>query len=125
MYALEIIFVFNITAVKVSILCFYCHIFTVQAFHKRTYALDFLCIIWAMVALFVLIFQCNPISAAWDLELQATPGAAKCLPRSLDLGMEISNVVLDSLILALPVHMIRRLQMKISKKIGIIGKYSL
>ncbi|KAM0794379.1 hypothetical protein BDR22DRAFT_895231 [Usnea florida] len=124
-WAAEIIFVFNITAVKMSILWFYCHIFTVPAFLKRTYALGTLCVLWAIVAVFLLIFQCTPVSAAWNLELETTPGAATCLPSSLDFGLEISNVILDVLILALPVHMIRNLQMKFSKKIGIIGVFLL
>ncbi|KAI9742338.1 MAG: hypothetical protein M1818_003871 [Claussenomyces sp. TS43310] len=79
------------------------------------------CIIWGIITTFLLIFQCNPIRGMWVYELQAT-GKATCMSSSeLIFGFEISNVVIDVLILSLPIYMIQRLQLRTAKKVSIIA----
>ena len=74
-----------------------------------------------------MIFQCTPVDALWKYEVQFDPLAgAKCLtPGKLILGLEITNVICDLLILALPVYMVRTLQMKGTRKLGVIGIFLL
>ncbi len=77
------------------------------------------CVIWSLVSLFVVIFQCSPVSAEWNLQLQLT-GLAKCLPPGgFIFGFEAVNVVLDILILCLPMYKIKRLQLPTRRKISI------
>ncbi|APA11193.1 hypothetical protein SS1G_11403 [Sclerotinia sclerotiorum 1980 UF-70] len=126
LYIEEIIFVITITVVKLSILTFYRHIFTTRKFKFLTWTLCGICIVWAIVCIFVVIFQCKPIHAFWKFELQLTPGAAKCMPSGqVILGFEVSNLLIDFLILSLPVYMVQKLQLKTSRKISIIGIFLL
>ena len=79
-----------------------------------------------LIALFVFIFQCRPILASWHFELRAGPEAATCLqPGRIILGIEITNVLIDVLILSLPVYMIRKLQMRTIKKLCIASIFLL
>lgn len=119
LYVTEIIFVFTITAVKLSILGFYRTIFSIPAFRRTTLVLAILCILWFICVLFITIFQCRPIAALWDLSLVAE-GRAQCIPSGgLIFGYELSNVIIDISILCLPLCMIRRLQLPTRRKIGV------
>ncbi|ERF71789.1 hypothetical protein EPUS_01704 [Endocarpon pusillum Z07020] len=121
LYIGGIIFVITITVVKISILCFYRTIFAISRFRKLTWVVGVVCIIWLLVGLPIIIFQCSPIQAAWRFELHAT-GEAKCnsMPPAF-FGLEIANVVVDIMILCLPIYMIRRLQMTAAKKRSVIA----
>ena len=120
LYVEEIVFVTTITLIKLSILSFYTHIFTVKRFRQCAWALGGVCIVWYLIMLFIVIFQCSPVDAAWRYELQLTPGASKCLQIGrVIFGLEISNVIIDVSILVLPIFMVQRLQMKTSRKISI------
>ncbi len=121
LYIGGIIFVVTITVVKISVLCFYRTIFAVPKFRKLTWVVGVVCIIWLLVALPIIIFQCNPVQAAWRLELYAS-GVAKCksMPPAL-FGLEIANVVVDIVILCLPIYMIQRLQMTAAKKRSVVA----
>ena len=121
LYIGGIIFVITITVVKISILCFYRTIFAVPRFRKLTWVAGVVCVIWLLVGLPIIIFQCSPIQAAWRWELHAT-GVAKCnsMPPAL-FGLEIANVVVDIMILCLPIYMIQRLQMTAAKKRSVVA----
>lgn len=75
--------------------------------------------LWYIIVSFLLIFQCNPIHAAWDMALKMS--TAKCnSPGRLVAGIEIGIIVVDIFILLLPVYMVQQLQMKLTKKVGVI-----
>lgn len=114
----------TISTVKLSILLFYQHIFSVPSFRRLVRILAALCVVWLLVTFFIIIFQCSPIRAAWVFELQMT--TAKCIPAgNIILGLELSNVILDILILCLPIYMIQRLQLPRSRKIIVSGIFLL
>ena len=119
MFVAGLLFVPCITLVKASILCFYRQIFPTPAFGHCTLVVFIGCGAWSIVSFFVTIFQCSPIYALWDVELQRTTG--KCMAAAtVVLGIELSNVLLDVVILALPVVMVSRLQLAASRKFSII-----
>lgn len=100
-------------------MCFYRRIFTVPSFQRWVFLLGGLCVVWCIVTLFLIIFQCSPVAAAWNIIAQLT-GAGECMPAShIVFGSELANVVLDVMILSLPVYMVRRLQLPTRRKWGV------
>lgn len=104
----------SITATKISILCFYRSIFAIRPFRIATHCITVLCVLWCIFGLFFIAFQCKPIKAAYDLRLAPT---AQCFPYgSFVLGLELSNVILDVAILALPVFVVSTLHLGTRRK---------
>ncbi|PVH99870.1 hypothetical protein DM02DRAFT_528130, partial [Periconia macrospinosa] len=106
-YATAIIFeIVNIT-VKISLLLFYCRIFPTPEFHRQAAIVGALCAAWFIASVLVTIFQCVPVHKAWDKQV-----SGRCL--SLDkfvLGYELSNALLDIVLILLPVRMIHNLRL--------------
>lgn len=74
---------------------------------------------WCLATLLILIFQCHPIKAIWDVTL-VPAGRGSCLPiGKFYLGYELSNMALDVAILCLPMRVIRGLQMDLGRKVAI------
>lgn len=119
LYITEIIFSTTITAVKISILCFYRSIFATPSFRRATLVLGIICMLWFIIIVFIGIFQCRPISGAWDYVFQVED-KSRCIPiAGFIFGYELSNVLLDICILCLPIYMIRRLQLPTRRKISV------
>lgn len=92
-------------------------IFSIQSFKRFVWVLVVLCVLWAVICLFVVIFQCSPIHAEWDFILVLL-GKAKCVPITrLIFSFEIINVLLDVFILCLPIYMIKQLKLPTRRKI--------
>jgi len=65
---------------------------------------------------FAVIFQCNPVPFAWDKELHG-----KCLNlTSLTYAAAVLSGLLDLVTLLLPINELRKLQMSLDKKLGVI-----
>ncbi|KAI0485062.1 hypothetical protein GGR56DRAFT_56786 [Xylariaceae sp. FL0804] len=123
LYVTDLFFGLTITLVKLSILMLYFGIFSVsKRFQRATYIVGGICVAWFIVFLFINIFQCQPISALWE-----TFGAAQyCIANGpLWLGFELTNLLLDVLILVLPVSMLRQLQLAPVQKRSVAGIFLL
>jgi hypothetical protein len=71
------------------------------------------CIVWLIVSMFLNIFQCKPVSALWE----ALGSTEYCLASgTMWLGLEVTNLLVDVVILALPISEIGRLQLSTAKK---------
>ena len=115
-------FLSQLSLIKLSILSFHTHRFTVKRFRQCAWALGRVCVVWYFIMLFIIIFQCSPVDAAWRYELQMAPGASTCLQIGrVIFGLEISNVIIDVSFLVLPIliFVVQRLQKKTSRKISI------
>lgn len=113
----EMFFSCAITSVKISILCFYYTLFqVVTAFRRALYVTGAICIIWLITVLFVVIFQCSPIHAFWDSV--SSPMYCKASANVL-LGYEVSNLIIDVIILLLPVMVIRTLHLPLWRKLSV------
>lgn len=112
--------------VKLSILLFYWKVFAVNngnAFNQRIIQVTTVaCIAWLIIVTFVLVFQCHPIHAYWDMFAQEPycMNAAKTL-----LGYEMTNLFLDVVILCIPLPIVWRLNLQRSKRMGLIGVFFL
>ncbi|KAK4161308.1 hypothetical protein QBC43DRAFT_323820 [Cladorrhinum sp. PSN259] len=112
----ELFMTIILTLVKLSVVAWYWSIFgLVDDFRRPMIITAALCIAWGLAFLFVVIFQCIPVHAAWDLVAATT---AKCIPfGNILLPYEVTNMVLDVVILALPVRIIWGLRMSTTRKI--------
>ncbi|KAI8962289.1 hypothetical protein F5Y11DRAFT_323059 [Daldinia sp. FL1419] len=122
-YTTEILFTLGISSVKISILWFYYDLFAVN--HRLRNVIKVIgvaCLLWLLVALFVIIFQCNPIRALWET-FAMQPWCLET-PRLL-LGYELTNLFLDVAILFVPVGVVSQLHLPNSKKITILGIFLL
>ncbi|KAJ5094367.1 hypothetical protein N7456_010228 [Penicillium angulare] len=117
LYAEEMLFVLGITAVKLSILVFYRHVFTTRSFAKVNWVIIGITVVWCIITLFLVIFQCSPIHGVWSYEMQFS-GQATCLNSpKLIFGFEVTNVVIDVSILIPPIVMVQRLQLRAAKRV--------
>ena len=114
---MEITIGLTIVLSKISLLLFLRSLFITPWFRKLDYALMGLCVIWYIVTTLALFFQCRPVAAAWDVTLLTD---AHCTPLGkIIAGYEVSNVVIDLLIIALPINEVRKLNTSLPRKIGI------
>lgn len=105
------------TLVKLSILMLYHFIFATRKFRRACIAVAGLCLVWFFVTLFLGLFQCKPISGAWDISLLLS-GQAQCFTYgNYMIGYELTNVLLDITILALPLWVIKTLHLPPSRKV--------
>ena len=109
LYVAEILFIWGITLAKVSILSLYASVFTTRTFIRAKDIVLILCLIWCIAMTFVTVVQCIPLKDAWN-PLRLTEG--KCVLFGLyTLFLEITNNVLNIVVLVLPIFVIRKLQL--------------
>ena len=122
-YGSEITYCLVITGIKSSILCMYLRLFSVnKAFARAVYAFLVVVVGWGIATLLSTIFQCTPISAAWDPSI--TNGHCLVYP-SWFIGTSIPSILIDFGILILPIPMIWRLKLSTEKKAGLTSIFLL
>lgn len=124
-YVAESLFTATITFVKLSILSLYRTIFPTPAFRRASLLVGVGCLIWFFVCFFVNMFQCRPLVGAWKPELVFSGNASCIVYGDFIVGYEISNMLLDIIILCLPIWQIRKLQLPTAKKLVIGGVFIL
>ncbi|KAJ5935088.1 hypothetical protein N7466_004635 [Penicillium verhagenii] len=120
----ELLFLLGITATKFSILTFYRHIFAVPSFIRINWILMAICACWGIVAFFVIIFECHPVSAMWDyISLR---DRNTCIPEgAMIAGFGIVEIPIDIMILAHPVLMVHNLKLPSIKRASLMGVFML
>ena len=79
-----------------------------------------LCCLWCFITLFIVIFQCVPVYVFWNVIQQVPYGPVQCISAiNLIFGFEVSNVIIDIAILAMPVSVIGTLKLPTAKKVTI------
>ena len=116
----ELFFPLTITPVKISILCFYRTIFSIGKFRLVTYTLSTICALWLFAGFWVVIFQCRPVRAVYDVTIVD----AHCIQFGPFVFIyELINALIDISILALPVFMVRRLQLQLRRKLQVMSMF--
>ena len=119
---MEVLYCFGTSAFKFSALLLYHRIFgRVSRFTNLLWALAFVIAANNFAEVFLSIFQCNPVHKAWDLEAKGTCVnilLAACIPGSI-------NVLCDFVTVILPIPMIWKLQMRLNRKIQLVGIFLL
>ena len=104
-----------ITFAKLSILAFFRRLFPVRTMNIATLAVGAFVAAYGIATLLVAIFQCRPVSKAWNLN---TPG--DCIQLMLwSQAVSIPNIVSDVVLIALPLQQVWKLQTGIAQKIGL------
>ena len=97
------------TLAKVSILALYASVFTTRKFRLAKDILLIISLTWCIAMTFVSVVQCVPLTDAWN-PLRLTEG--HCVLFGLyTLFEEVTNVVLNIIVLVLPIFVIRKLQL--------------
>jgi hypothetical protein len=103
---------------KLSILVFYLQLSPCQWFRTLVWALVTSVIVYTITYVFMTIFTCTPIAAAWDLTLTPT---AKCLPLlTRYMVLSILNICIDVSTLVLPLTVVLPLQMTVRRKVSLL-----
>lgn len=110
-------YVFDITAIKITILLLYTSLFPGKGFATAARLIAAVCCAWAIACLLGAIFTCNPIRGFWDQSVPST-----CLDSSkFFIGNAAPNIATDIAILCLPIREVWRLQMSARTKMVVSG----
>jgi hypothetical protein len=117
------VYITSLSLTKISILFFYLKVFPGKGFRYCVYVFIAANIIYGVVFVFMLIFQCNPIPGAWLAWDGEYP--SKCISINL-LGWTAAaiNIVLDLAVIILPLPELFRLSMSLRKKVQIIMMFA-
>lgn len=86
-----------------------------------TYAISTVCVLWLFAGFWVVIFQCRPVRAVYDVTLAAT---AHCIPFApFVFTYELINALIDVFILVLPVVMVRKLKLQTRQKLQVMSVF--
>ncbi|KAH9905310.1 hypothetical protein F4778DRAFT_802798 [Xylariomycetidae sp. FL2044] len=111
---------YNLAAVvaKLSILVFYLSI-SPEKYYRWTVLFMMGCFsLYSALFVLISIFGCRPVSAAWDPALAAS---AQCIDKGkFYLGATVSNVIMDTVILLIPLRIIVPLQVPKRQKVMLL-----
>ena len=72
---------------------------------------------WGIAVIFVTIFQCTPVRAAWD---KTIPGEQCFDLEHFVIGTNVPNIIADAAIIMLPMPLIWKLQLSVMRKVGLV-----
>ncbi|KAL8659932.1 MAG: hypothetical protein Q9202_006887 [Teloschistes flavicans] len=111
----------GISCVKFSTLLMYRRVFPSRRFHIALWALGGFIATYSFIQFLVIIFQCRPVNAAWNVD--SVKG--KCISLMLELEiMGILNAVTDVITVLLPMPMLWRLNLPWKQKWQVIATFA-
>ena len=120
-----ITYVVTITLVRVSILSLLRRIFTTKLFRMITTLLSTLCLAWGIAIIFANVFQCTPLSDAFDPSIVMSMSSRCINLQAMYYGTLATALSLDLVILILPLYPIWRLQLPHRQKYELMAMLSL
>ena len=108
-------------AIKLSILHLYLSIFTSKPFYQWVYLVMGLNMLWWISMFIEDLTVCQPLSYTWNKSLSGHCGNIL----AGYISSAIINVILDVAVIILPMPILWKLQMRLSKKILISGIFGL
>ncbi|KAH8663482.1 hypothetical protein BGZ60DRAFT_68516 [Tricladium varicosporioides] len=121
LYICEVFYVVVVTLIKASILCFYLRVFSNYWFQMATRATLMITLLSGVAFVFAAIFQCTPVSGAWDLTIPH-----KCIKvNNLAFIIAGFTIGLDIVIIALPIPECLALRMNTRKKLNVLFMFSI
>lgn len=110
---MEIGYLLNITLLKVSIMLLFSRIFETPLWHRMTQAALIFFALKVIAFLFPLIFQCNPLEAAWNPSVDG-----QCLSvAAMGFAGAGFSITEDLIYLVLPIPTLWKLQLGKTKRI--------
>jgi hypothetical protein len=102
---------------KISVCLFFLRIFPSRTFRIYAWCVIALNGIVGFVFLFVDMFQCRPVSAAWKGWAAESPARCIDLPAAVYANGFV-NIVLDVIMISLPIYEVMKLKLSIWKKVN-------
>jgi len=123
----ELLYSLTVGVIKVSILALYIRIFPSKRFGTVAYSLIGFNVLMTTAFFLVLLFQCLPLKAAWNLGFAGiVDGRTKCVNEvALQYSVAALYLVTDIATVILPMRTLLALQMSKSKKYELIGMFSI
>lgn len=119
-FATQLLSVLSLVFTKLSIVVFYRRIFKGKVFSIISTTLLVAVAAWGVAFFFATLFECMPIPMVWKTLFGTPEHQAVCynyLP--MFWATAISNMIMDTAILALPIPFVWRLHMPLRQKIGV------
>jgi hypothetical protein len=111
----------SLVAVKICFLLHYLRIFPLPTVRKACFILLALIVVWGLLQLLIVIFQCRPVFGFWDKSIDST-----CLPVAPQWYIHAAgNIVTDIAILVLPLPVLNTLTLPFREKILLLGVFCL
>ena len=124
MFVMQIMHTCAMPVIKASVLAFYWRVFVTPAksylsFKVAIWVIGTYVLLWWISIFFATLFQCNPISDNWGTNPLQLPGCVENINVMYETAA-FTNLVSDIVILALPFFPMRKLQLPMSRKIGVL-----
>lgn len=120
-YISQIFYVIVLVLTKISILILYLRIFPQRIFQYAAIASIIVIGLHGIIFAFITAFQCVPVYSNWDQSI-----TGKCLSQNaIVLVGAASSIVQDLLVLALPIPVIKSLNLKTGKRATLIIMFSI
>ncbi|CAH0050635.1 unnamed protein product [Clonostachys solani] len=118
----QIVYLFALGAIKLSILFFYLRIFgSAGRTRLLIIATMGLSAVWMVSFIFAASFLCKPVKKQW---IPLTPG--ECGDQlAMDESMVITNIITDLVIIVLPMYTIWNLKLRVAERLGLMMAFSL
>ena len=120
----ELFYFLAITMFKISLLCFILRIFPARHLKIGAYIGLALSLAYGIAFFFATLFQCSPVSMAWNFWDEETPGRCNDIKMQAWVSAAV-NIVIDVYILVLPLHEVWKLKMNMTKKFMLLFMFSL
>jgi len=120
-YMSELYYAIDVTLIKCGILCLYLRIFRInKMFVYACYGLIGFVVVWGITTLFVTIFQCTPVEAAWD---KTIVGLSCFNLEHFVIGTNVPNILADAAIIAVPIPLVWKLQISMTRRLGLVALF--
>ncbi|TVY73498.1 Satratoxin biosynthesis SC1 cluster protein [Lachnellula suecica] len=121
-FGAAVIYFSVVTSIKISILLMYRRVFAVDSFRRHSLIVGALVLFWWLVGTVLTIVSCIPINRLW---IGPTAGGY-CFNFGIYwMSMGAVELIIDTMILALPLRMVMKLQMSPQQKLLITGIFLL
>ncbi|KAH7384061.1 hypothetical protein DE146DRAFT_214099 [Phaeosphaeria sp. MPI-PUGE-AT-0046c] len=122
-YITTLFWALQLLILKYSILCLYLRIFPNVWLKRAVYSFMAFTAAFTLPLIGLAIFQCVPVHAAWDLEAKKT---AKCINFTTVMYLTVVyEVIAETVLFALPIPIVVKLQMSLAKKVQLMTFFSL
>jgi len=121
LFAGEILYVTSINTYKISLLFFYWRTFPIRLMKIGGIVLGIFSLMWTFIGIFIIVFQCLPVSKAWQPWAEGT-----CTDLlHTEPAMAGLNIFCDVAILCLPLRPVLSLRINAAQKAFVIGTFLL
>lgn len=120
-FAEGIMYNVSLMAIKIALFAQYYRLISQTEYRIPSLVLASLVAAWCLGMVFIVVFGCYPVQAAWDLTITDRD----CTTASRGIIIGIGNVVTDFILIMLPVPIVWTLKMKTSQKLAVLGIFGI